>query len=159
MLQHTKQLIKYEGISKPFEGEWITDGMVRSSIEGMGRIQGERYPVKDIIKFKVVPKIKHYEVVNTPIGQSVEGQKLTGKGMLIVGEWNFRIQYLNDHSESQIHTTRLKETFAEYIVLPQQSKVLPYISPDICILDLYIRLLEDNIFFYSIIFVLSAHVN
>ncbi|MGL5675384.1 MAG: SPOCS domain-containing protein [Cellulosilyticaceae bacterium] len=158
MVEQTKRFIKYEGISIPQEEDLMQYGTKIGMLEGVGYLMDKNYHAQDIIKCKAEVDIQHYEVIDTPRGTSVEGQHLTGKRMLIVGDLKLRVEYLNTHIESQVQTARFRKPFSEYIILPAQTNLLPYMYPTIYILDSYIKLLDDKRFFYNVMILCGTKV-
>lgn len=70
-----------------------------------------------IIRSIINPKINEISIINTPIGISNEGQKLTGKKALVIGYLCIKIEYETYDTQEPIYLVNFDIPFCEYIVI------------------------------------------
>ncbi|MGL5575165.1 MAG: DUF3794 domain-containing protein, partial [Sarcina sp.] len=100
--------------------------------------------IERVLRVWAIPSIIYEKVENTPSGISLEGQKLTGKGMLIEGDLNIKIEYVACVDSQSTHTTDFTVPFCIYIVLPENFNSNALVTSSILIEDININLLNER---------------
>lgn len=149
MSEVIKNLIKYDGITPNISLEAVNQNYRQTILEGVQCVGQHQPQVEQIIKIKGDIEIDHYELVDTPIGKSVEGQNLTGSKMFVVGNFKFRMEYLPQDGEKKVHIAKFMQPFCEYIVLPNTYNANQYMYPVAYIEDMYVKYLDTHTFFYN----------
>lgn len=78
--------------------------------------------IKSIISVEIDCKVISTKLVNTDIRTSNEGQKLSGKKMLVEILISYRIKYLADGFQNYLYILKSKRTKVVYVVLPRKIK-------------------------------------
>ncbi len=76
-------------------------------------------PIENIISASVDCNINSVKLINTQVRTSNEGQKLTGKKLLVEINILYRIKYLSDSKEKYLYILKERSTKVMYIVLPK----------------------------------------
>lgn len=121
-------------------------------------------PVVSIISVSADCQINSMKLLNTSVRTSNEGQRLSGKKLLVELNILYRIKYISDPKEKYLYI--LKENFTKimYIVLPSsingfkiedlvrqnKIKVTPYIE------DLYVDQRNNNYIYIRNLILLNA---
>lgn len=95
------QNIEYNGINKYISSN--VENFTQFNVAYMFQIGSEKKDISSINKVQVKINTTYWEVVNTPIGTSLEGQCLTGKKVILCGDLNFKIEYLSNQNIEIIH--------------------------------------------------------
>lgn len=151
-----KNLIRYEGINPSTNLCGNQTNYKQSNFDGVQCIPACKPNIEQIVKVWGSVDISHYEIVDTPVGTSVEGQQLTGRKMLLVGDITFKVQYVACDMERSVHTAHVSSPFCEYIVLPANYNVYCYLAPQAYVEDVYVNLLDFRSFFYNIMILFVA---
>ncbi|SHJ46191.1 protein of unknown function [Clostridium cavendishii DSM 21758] len=122
-----KDLVEYIGIN---EGELKNfKNFKQLNFESDFHVPSEAPDIEQIVKVYANVDICKYEVIETPIGISLEGQKLTGYKLLVFGDINYKIQYIGDDENQVVQTFKHYIPFGVDIVLSQHFNNLSYITP------------------------------
>ena len=77
--------------------------------------------VEEIIQVVTRIRILEYSFMDTTEGVSVDGQRLTGKKLIVEGICENKIQYMAiDKGDQKLETLRYNIPFCEYIVVPSR---------------------------------------
>ncbi|MGL4992073.1 MAG: SPOCS domain-containing protein [Sarcina sp.] len=112
--------------------------------------------IEQITKVWVDTCIKCEKLVKTPVGISLEGQRVTGYKYLIEGSMYLKIEYVALDNEQSLHTADTEVPFCSYVVLPENFNKNALITPNILIEDINStqmdsRCIYNNITFISIV--------
>ncbi|MGL4450260.1 MAG: DUF3794 domain-containing protein [Sarcina sp.] len=116
----------------------------QSNVDFIMPIPCKKKDIERILRVWAIPSIIYEKVENTPSGISLEGQKLTGKGMLIEGDLNIKIEYIACVDSQSTHTTDFTVPFCIYIVLPKNFNSNALVTSSILIEDININLLNER---------------
>ncbi|MGL4737372.1 MAG: DUF3794 domain-containing protein [Cellulosilyticaceae bacterium] len=151
-----KDLIKYEGISSDI-GACVNQCCYKQThLDGVQWIPMCKPSIDQIIRVKGQVEIIDYEIVQTPVGVSAEGQELTGEKMFVVGEFRFKVEYQSRGYDKEMHVVYFLHPFCEYIVMPRADHKTCYMYPTVAIEDLYVRPLDEGTIFYNTTLLLAA---
>lgn len=75
--------------------------------------------IHKIISVSIDCKINSIKLVNTQVRTSNEGQKLTGKKLLVELNFIYRIKYISTSKEKYLYILKENATKVIYVVLPQ----------------------------------------
>lgn len=153
-----KNLIKYEGIKPCINLSGNPKNYKQTNLDGMQNIPDCKLDIEQIVKVWGKINIEHHEVIETPIGTSIEGQHLTGSKMLIVGDVKLKIEYVACDEDRGVHSAHIIVPFCEYIVLPEGGCHNYYMYPESYIEDISVNLLDPRTFFYNIMILFVAKV-
>lgn len=75
--------------------------------------------IEDIVSVIVDPEIVSLRIINTPIGCSAEGQKLTGKKLSIEIKMRQKIVYISKTEKQSVHVVENEFYKSTYIIVPK----------------------------------------
>lgn len=102
--------------------------------------------------------IEKTKVVKTPVGISMEGQKITGYKYMVMGEFKIKVLYVADKCNNSMNSFHATVPFCEYLVLPKNFNTLSILSPSIIVEDVYTKQLDNRCIFGNITFMLTAQI-
>ncbi|MFI3201245.1 MAG: hypothetical protein R3Y54_06950 [Eubacteriales bacterium] len=123
------------------------------------QIQKDQYGIDKILKMNVDVELISYKIVKTSVGISEEGQELTGKKLLLVGEFTLKTSYISNSPDNKVDSYNVVIPFCDYIVLPKDFKNITTTKPEIYIEDIYIKKMSDTRFFGNITYLAQVEVN
>lgn len=77
-----------------------------------------KVPIDYITRVDTLVHILYFKTIETPIGQSLEGEILTGKELMVVGCLESTIIYVCQNEDQSVHSAHYKTLFCTPIVLP-----------------------------------------
>ncbi|WP_069680160.1 DUF3794 domain-containing protein [Clostridium taeniosporum] len=157
MASVVRGLIEYNGI----------DNCIRSRMKNFKQVNFEstfcvpcqKPDIEQIIKVSADTKILKYEIVKTPVGLSLEGQKVTGYKLLVSGDINYKIQYVADETTQSVHTFHESIPFCGYIVLPKKFNKDSYINPSALVEDISVEQMDERCVYGNINLLLIADIS
>lgn len=84
------------------------------------KIKSDLKEIQKIISVSVDYEILTLKLLNTQIRTSNEGQKLSGKKLLVEIKFTYKIKYLSDLKEKYLYLLKSSLTKVFYIVLPRE---------------------------------------
>lgn len=150
-------LIEYNGI----------DTCVKNSIKNFRQVNFEstfcvpcqKPDIEQIIKVDAKTSILKYEIVETPVGVSLEGQEVTGYKLLICGDISYKVQYVADEPTQSVHTFHKCVPFCGYIVLPKKFNKESYINPSALIEDISMEQIDERCVYSNITVLLVVDIS
>lgn len=124
----------------------------------------ECYPdVENVERIYVNVKIDTTEVMDTPskAEPNEEGTFLTGRQILVDGVICQTVVYTADTCEQSLHSVNFKFPFCTYIMIPDDGtdiELLEYCI-DVCIEDVYAKVLNNRVIFKNVTLFLKAEQN
>ena len=157
MASVVRGLVEYSGI----------DSCVRNKIKNFRQINFEstfsvppqKPDIEQIVKVYGKTEIIKYEIVETPIGKSLEGQEVTGYKVLVSGDINYKIQYVANEPTQSVHTFHQCIPFCGYIVLPKKFNRGSYINPTALIEDIAVEQVDDRCVYSNITLLLVVDIS
>lgn len=128
---------------KYFKEELVTN-ILKKSLDGKD--------IHNIVSVSVDCDVNSMKIINTPIRVSNEGQRLSGKKLLVEVSLHFRIKYTTNIKQQYIYILKTTVNRVFYIVVPQEINgkkiedlfrqrklyITPYIE------DIYSRTIDSN---------------
>lgn len=158
-------LIDYIGIDKdlPKDIKYFKEELFSNVISSSNLNK----PILSIISASVDCNINSIKLINTQVRTSNEGQKLTGKKLLVEINISYKIKYLSDSKEKYLYILKERCTKVVYIVLPKsigdykiedlvrrkKIKVRSYVE------NLYVEKRKDNSLYIRNLLLLNATYN
>lgn len=150
-------LIEYSGISTC--GVKDLKNFRQVNFEGEFCVPCEKPDIEQIVKVYTDIDICNHEVIETPIGISLEGQEVTGYKLLVSGDIKYKIQYAADEVTQSVHTFHHCSPFCGYIVLPKKFNESSYISPYVVIEDVSVEQMDSRCIYSNITLLLVANIS
>lgn len=148
-------LIEYNGISDCPKNVL---NFKQITVENVFSIPAVKPDMEQLVKVSANGTIVHHEIVDTPIGTSLEGQILTGYKLLISGDLNIKFEYVALEETQSVHTTHNCFPFCGYIVLPKNFNRQSIIFPTVTIEDIYSEKTDSRCIYSTITMMLSADI-
>lgn len=102
--------------------------------------RAENINIEEIIQVVTRISILEYNLMDTAEGSSIDGQKLTGKKLIVEGVCESKIQYLaRNKNERKLETLRCNMPFCEYIVVPSRCTKGNLLDINVYINDISVR--------------------
>lgn len=159
----TNDLISYVGISKdlPTNIKYFKEELFTNILN----IENLKYPIDSIVSSSVDCKINSMKLINTNIRTSNEGQKLSGKKLLVDISIFYRIKYISDSKNKYLYVLKGSFNKVIYIVLPtsineqdieglvrrNKVKLTTYLE------DLYVEKRFDNSIYIRVLVLLTTN--
>lgn len=89
----------------------------QTSIQESLFIPSVKPDIEELDSLSISVNVIRTRLVNTPVGESLEGQILTGKKLIIEGELCQAVTYTGDVPEQSLHTAHFTVPFSAYIVV------------------------------------------
>ena len=141
------------------EGSYIkAPNFKQLNVDFMFLIPYDKPDIKNVLKVWSEPCIYYKKVIKTPEGISLEGQNLTGSGVLIEGNLNVKIEYLSSKENISTHTIDNYFPFSAYIVLPELFNFNSIVTTSILIEDVDITLLSEKQIYCNITLMAIADI-
>lgn len=131
-----KDLVEYNGIDN-YQCQILNFKTI--SISYNHYIKEENPNIDKVVKVWANANIINKYVVNTPVGESLEGQISTGKKLLVCGDVNLRVEYLPESLECKnqsLYTTNIIFPFSTYIVLPDNISEHTIVTSNVLVEDI-----------------------
>lgn len=141
-------LIEYQGIDDcSFSNP---DIFKQTNIDNTFYLPIQKPDIEQIVKVKAESKIDNYKIVRTPVGVSLEGQRVTGYKLMACGEVTLQYSYVANKEDQSMHSATNIIPFCEYIVMPEDFNPFLTISPLVLIEDIYSEQLDMRCIYNNI---------
>ncbi|MGL4367231.1 MAG: DUF3794 domain-containing protein, partial [Brevinemataceae bacterium] len=150
-------LIEYREIDVCSDREFKTFRQI--NYENIFSVACQKPDIEQIIKVDGKVNILNYEFIKTPVGTSVEGQKLTGYKLLVNGDIVYKIQYFSKNEQQSVHTFHHTAPFCGSVVLPNCFNTSSYVCPSVLIEDISINQIDERCVYSNILVLLIADIN
>ncbi|MGL5416314.1 MAG: SPOCS domain-containing protein [Clostridium sp.] len=119
-------------------------------------INDENPACEEIEKVWISYSIVHTENIKTHKGISLEGVQLTGKALLIIGDFKVKIQYIGSGSTQKAYTVESLVPFSGVVTLPKDYNENEYLMPTVVIEDINSTKIEPKAIYNSITLTFSV---
>ncbi|MBW6409256.1 DUF3794 domain-containing protein [Clostridium weizhouense] len=150
-------LIEYNGIDNCTKNNMKNFRQI--NYESTFCVPCQKPDIEQIVKVYADTDIVKYEIIKTPIGISLEGQKVTGFKLLVCGDINYKIQYVADEPTQSVHTFHQSIPFCGYIVLPEKFNPGSYINPSALIEDISVEQMDSRCVYSNITLLLVTDIS
>lgn len=149
-------LVEYQEVAEylPLEIESFTQIVV----DNQTCLNEEIPNIQSVIKASTEAKINNVRIINTPVGISLDGVKLTGYKLIIEGETKSKIQYVADEFEESVYSMVSKIPFISYIVMPDNFNPMCRITTSAFIEDIFVERVDSRHIYESISILLTAEI-
>lgn len=151
-----RNLIEYNGISKCSYNNLPNFKQV--NLDYIFCIPESKPNIEQIVKVWADGCVINTEVVKTPIGNSLEGQIVTGYKLLVCGDINLKVEYVACEASQSMHTAHTTFPFCGYIVLPQGVNPNSIIKASIAIEDILTEQMDLRCIYNNITMLLIADI-
>ncbi|MGL4453140.1 MAG: hypothetical protein ACRCTZ_18415 [Sarcina sp.] len=148
-----RDLIEYNNINEYCMKN--IENFKQTNIDYIFCIPAQKPDIEQIVKVWVEPSIQCEKLIKTPVGVSLEGQRVTGYKYLIEGYITLKVEY-STFKSGHSHTANTDIPFCSYVVLPEGFNKNSFITPSIVIEDVNsvqmdYRSIYNNITFITIV--------
>ena len=128
------------------------------NIDSMFLVPAKKPDIGKILKVWSEPSIHYKKIIKTPSGVSLEGQKLTGSGVLVEGNLNLRVEYVSSRENGSTHMIQSYFPFSAYIVLPDLFNFNSLVNTSVLIEDVDIKLINERTVYCNITLMTIADI-
>lgn len=154
MVTHMRELIEYYGINKCDYGKLPYFKQINRDFTFCVPMQ--KPDIEQIVKVWVKPCILQQKVVVTPVGTSLEGQRITGHKVMIMGDITYKVEYVALDECQSLHTAHANIPFCGYIVLPEEFNTNSIVITSVAVEDIYSGLVDTRCIYNNITMMLIA---
>ena len=134
MEKANRDLIEYNGLSYcAYEG---ISNFKQLNVDHIFCIPKEKPNIEQIVKVWVEACIVDKEIIKTPVGNSIEGQNITGYKLLACGDISLKIEYVACEPAQSMHTAHTKFPFCVHVVLPKDTNINAIVKATVAIEDI-----------------------
>ena len=151
-----RDLIEYNNINEICMKE--VENFRQSSIDCNFYIPVQKPDIEEIVKVWTEPCIKNEKIVRTPVGVSLEGQRVTGYKYLIEGSIFLKVEYVGLVKEQTLHTAHTEIPFCSYVVLPEGFNPSALVTANVIIEDINSVKLNERGIYNTITFMTIADI-
>lgn len=151
-----KDFIEYNGINLDLRTTLKNFNQI--NIDYNFRISDEKRDIESISKVWVDANIDYHEVINTPIGRSLNGQILTGYKLLVSGAIDIKIEYYSSGCVEVMNIVQGSFPFSSYITLPKDFDVMCIRLPYVYIEDIFCEVLNSRTIYNNVNMTLVADI-
>ena len=126
------------------------------SVQEVLTIPEAKPDVEQIVCVAAEVIIKSTSVIKTPAGISAEGQKLTGKKLIVEGVISQKVEYVADEPTQSVHAAHFNMPFSAFIVLPAKFVTGTPLIVTGYIEDIFVELLSKRTIFKNVTILLDA---
>ena len=149
-----RDLIEYNNINEQCLEN--VENFKQTSLDYMFCIPVQKPDIEQVTKVFAEPCIKCEKLVKTPVGISLEGQRVTGYKYLVEGFINLKVEYVALVTEQSLHTAHVDIPFCSYVVMPEGFNKNALMTANIVIEDINsiqmdTRCIYNNITFMTIV--------
>ena len=156
MGKFTRDLIEYDGVDTCSYEDISTFKQFNSDYKFMLPI--EKPDIEQLIKVKAKATIEHHEVIKTPIGTSLEGQRVTGFKLLVAGDINIKYEYIASDPTQSIYSVSRNFPFCDYVVLPEDFNMSTMIFPAVSLEDIFSEQLDNRSVYNNLTIIVVVEV-
>lgn len=150
-----RDLIQYEGI----EGCNYTNGSFKqTNVDNTFCVPVVKPDIEQIVKVWGNAEIYKYRIIKTPVGESLEGQLLTGYKLIIMGQIKMKYEYVALEETQSVHTAHNVVPFCSYIVMPKKFNPSSLVFPTVLIEDIHSEQVGDRCVYSNITIMLNAEI-
>ena len=122
----------------------------QTNMDFIFEIPYQKPDAKSISKVWIEAVILNKQIAKTPIGTSLEGQIITGYGVLIEGELKVNIEYVANGDFQSSHTAHNDIPFSGYVVLPKRFNINSFLTETIFIEDINTSLISEKCIYNNV---------
>ena len=137
------------------------------AIEETVTIPEQKPDIEQILKVVISGEITRTKVIKTPVRKDNEGniipsaggQELTGRKLIIEGKLRQKIVYVGDveGGSQPVHSAEFEDVpFSTFIVLPEDTPLETRYNVQICIEDVFLKMLSPREIFKNVIVLFVA---
>lgn len=143
----TRKLIEYNGIENEFDELKVFN---QDNYDFILYIDNDRPECEAIEKVWITYSIEHTEKFETRKGISLDGTRLTGNLLLILGDFNVKVQYIGYVDNRSVYTIESKIPFSGFVNLPDDISENECFKTSIVIEDINSILLNKRAIYVNI---------
>jgi uncharacterized repeat protein (TIGR01451 family) len=128
------------------------------SVDGNLQIPIQKPDAEDVLEAILNVSISETFLIKTPVGESYEGQILTGWKLIIKGKLSPKIKYVADEPTQSVHVAHYDTPFSTFLVLPPEYEKCKKINVNAIIEDVFIKRLDERTFFMNVTLLVEGKV-
>lgn len=149
-----KNLIEYSGLADTLPEN--PTAFKQFSVQETLCLPDAKPDIEQIVKVVAQVVITSTKVIRTPVGESLEGQILTGYKLIVEGEIRQKIEYVADEPTQSVHAAHFNMPFSTFIVLPGTFSIGTPIIVTGYIEDIFAEMIDKRCIFKNVTLLLDA---
>lgn len=145
-----RDLIEYNNINEHCIKN--VENFKQTNLDYVFCIPTQKPDIEQIVKVWAKPCVKCQKLIKTPVGTSLEGQRVTGYKYLIEGYITLKVEYVALEEEQSLHTAHVDIPFCSYVVMPDGFNKNSLITPSIIIEDINSMQMDSRCIYNNITF-------
>ncbi|MEF9958945.1 MAG: DUF3794 domain-containing protein [Niameybacter sp.] len=154
MATHMRELIEYHGVNRCAYGKLPYFKQINRDFTFCVSMQ--KPDIEQIVKVWVKPDIVQQKIVVTPIGTSLEGQRVTGYKVMVMGDIMYKVEYVVLEASQSLHTAHVTIPFCGDIVLPEEFNTNSIVITSVSVEDIYSEPMDTRCIYNNITMMLIA---
>lgn len=150
-----RNLIQYDGIEVC---NHITEAFKQTNVDKIFYLPIIKPDIEQIFKVWAKAYICKHKLIKTPVAISLEGQKLTGYKLLIMGDIDAKYEYVALDKAQSLHTAYGRIPFYSYIVMPEVFNPKAIVHPTILIEDIHSELINTRCIYINFTIMLNVDI-
>lgn len=154
MATYMRELVEYHGINKCEYGKLPYFKQINKDFTFCIPVQKPN--IEQMVKVWVKPNIVEQKIVITPVGTSLEGQRITGYKVMVMGDIVYKVEYVALEECQSLHTAHITIPFCGYIVLPEEFNPNSIVVTSVGVEDIHSELVDTRCIYNNITMMLIA---
>lgn len=125
-------------------------------IQDIMEIPKQKPDVNQIVSIFVKVDIVKTHIIATTMGESYEGQVLSGRKLMVEGKMHQKLEYIADLADQPIHAAHFSIPFSTFIVLGKEIDCYSEFDVTGYVEDVYVRRLDNRKIFKNVLILLNA---
>lgn len=114
-------LIDYQGVSDYIPKD--INSKQEFNIQEVIKIQDKGVFLDEIVKVYAKGRCNYIRKINTPIGVSIDGIKLTGKKALVNASFILRVEYISSNVNNKIYSSKINKEYFTSVILEEEEAI------------------------------------
>ncbi|MGL5347271.1 MAG: hypothetical protein ACRDA3_07960 [Peptostreptococcaceae bacterium] len=121
MEEYRDDLVEYKGISDYIPE--VLNSKKEINLEEIIKIPDKDIEIEEILKVSIAGECTDIRVIDTPIGVSIDGLRLTGKKAIVNISFAIRIEYISKQSSNKIYTLKANKRMITSVILEKEEYI------------------------------------
>lgn len=151
-----KNLVQYSGVEKKLPDLMCVKGFKEINLEHYLELPERSMDIRQIISVTAKAEASCTRMKETMSAASFEGQILTGRNLIVEGEIQLKLQYVEGKPSSQAQGISLRRPFCSYVVIDKDIPSGIPIAVKAYIQDIYAKIVDSRNIYFNVNMMLVA---
>ena len=150
-------LVEYHGISDNIPMDLRSFKTL--ALDNIIEIKESAPDIEDILKVRVKGEIDNSRILKTAVGNSLDGQELTGWKLVMYGRLKVQVDYSSKSQGPAVYVSNFFLNFSSFITLSNKTSISSRIYPNVFIEDIHVKNLDAKKLFTTATIIITADVD